>query len=851
MMNEFLQPEDQFTPLPFWFWNDTPDKTEIERQIDDFRSKGVTGFIIHPRIGFPKNIAYLSDEFIAYIGHAVYKAAANGMKVVLYDEGMYPSGSAHGMVAEGNPEYASIGLRMEEHACEGSFVIAPVLLKGESLVSAIAVKKVSEREIEPGSEIKLIAQNGEVVFEAPDSSNWSVLLFIQTFTGGTIRGIHFGEDDKEPQAPLSSDLLNPEAVKKFIKLTHERYYSVLGNYFGGTVIAMFTDEPDIVGRCARIDVIPWTSAFLDFYMLLGSSELDLPSLWFDTGGKTSIKRNNYRNAVRKRLEMSYYRPISKWCEEHGISLMGHPQASDEIGLMKYFHIPGQDLVWRWVAPEDEKGIEGQHSTMGKCTSDAARHYGMRRNGNECFGCCGLDGVQWSFSAGDMKWYLDWLFVRGVNLIVPHAFFYSLSGDARKAERPPDVGPNNIWWKHYHRISDYIKRLCWLMTDSVNTAATAVLCAEDRLPWEIVKPFYHSQIEFNYLEATLFLSESCSVSSGRLQIREQSYNTLIAEDAELLTDKVREKLSEFTRTGGNVILFNQQHTGIASENNDLEGIIEIDKFEDVIHANDSCSKRQVLIEPENKSLRVNHVIKGGIHFYLLTNEGEGCIKGDARLKAEDEMGEAADVAEWNAWEGTINKLYTRNIYGGYVEIPLKLGFRESIIYSIAPSSEQNNPLNTYSTNEKLCRTISDIDISGNWIAVTTSEENSANTHIRSFSVEVLESWTKWEAMENFSGTVIYENTFYLEEPNKAGAFDKIELDLGEVCEIAEVYINGKNIGFRLWKPFGFDITDYVIEGINSMAIHVTNSLANSIVKAGVASGLLGPVVIKVEHLRMMG
>ena len=56
----------------------------------------------------------------------------------------------------------------------------------------------------------------------------------------------------------------------------------------------------------------------------------------------------------------------------------------------------------------------------------------------------------------MKWYIDWLAMRGVNLFVPHAFYYSVDGD-RKGERPPDVGPNNIWWKHYRKISDYTLR----------------------------------------------------------------------------------------------------------------------------------------------------------------------------------------------------------------------------------------------------------------------------------------------------------------------------------------------------------------------------------------------------------
>ena len=42
------------------------------------------------------------------------------------------------------------------------------------------------------------------------------------------------------------------------------------------------------------------------------------------------------------------------------------------------------------------------------------------------------------TASDMKWYIDWLGLRGVNLFIPHAFYYSVTGE-RKEERPPDVG----------------------------------------------------------------------------------------------------------------------------------------------------------------------------------------------------------------------------------------------------------------------------------------------------------------------------------------------------------------------------------------------------------------------------
>ena len=110
---EFLSPADEFSPMPFWFWNDELTEDEITRQIEDFHAHGVAGFVIHPRKGLPGSIPYLSDRYMHFVRHGVEEAARRGMQVVLYDEAMYPSGAAHGMVVAENPAWASRCLWME------------------------------------------------------------------------------------------------------------------------------------------------------------------------------------------------------------------------------------------------------------------------------------------------------------------------------------------------------------------------------------------------------------------------------------------------------------------------------------------------------------------------------------------------------------------------------------------------------------------------------------------------------------------------------------------------------------------------------------------------------------------
>ena len=99
MLEQFLDgiknPPGEFTPIPFWFFNDKPDRETISRQLADYVEKGVEGIVLHPRIGIPEEISYLSEAYFQVVKYVVQTAAQLGMKVVLYDEGMYPSGSAH------------------------------------------------------------------------------------------------------------------------------------------------------------------------------------------------------------------------------------------------------------------------------------------------------------------------------------------------------------------------------------------------------------------------------------------------------------------------------------------------------------------------------------------------------------------------------------------------------------------------------------------------------------------------------------------------------------------------------------------------------------------------------------
>ena len=475
LLDQLAHPAREFTPIPFWFLNGDLTDEKIRRQLTDFADHGVYGVMLHPRMGLAKRIGYLSSTYFHYIRTAVETASELGMTVVLYDEGMYPSGSACGQVVEGHPEFASEGI---------------------ALVDTVL----------PGDEVLAQTEHGTLVVRK---------------SGGTMRGLHWGEDDGEPYAPKTADILNPTAVNRFIELTHEAYYRELKDYFGNTIIGFFTDEPSILGRNVE-GMFPWTHGFAKLFTEAGGDLSELTTLF---QGKENADTELYHKLILARESEVYYGSLSRWCAAHGIGLMGHPHQSDDIEVEKYFAVPGQDLVLRWLAPEKD-GLAGMDSTMAKCSADAARLMGRRRNSNECFGACNKDDNPWQFAGGDMKWYTDWLAVRGVNLFIPHAFYYSIEGK-RKEERPPDVGPNSIWWSHYEKWANYWTRLSAMMTDIDLHADVAVLCRNHNLHPENVRPLFEHQTGFQYLPESVWAE--CEEKNGALYCRGHRYTAVITDE----------------------------------------------------------------------------------------------------------------------------------------------------------------------------------------------------------------------------------------------------------------------------------------------------------------------------------
>ena len=602
----WINPPREFSLAPFWFWNDDLTEKEIARQLDDFCDHGVYAFVIHPRAGLPRSIGWMSDNMIRYMRFAIEQAERRKMWVILYDEGMYPSGSSSGQVVAENPAYrtrALFHIDLDE-----------------------AVPGTEQAGVRIGPDGKLLLSEGQnlVATVKRKANGHRIAVIDRAVRAGSsyIRGLHFVDNDPPRRSdhrevpenkPPAADLLNSESVACFIRLTYQRFYDEFKDHFGRTVRAIFTDEPSFLAKGGERGAVPGTTRITEHVSRhLGYDFIPhLPALWYKDEPAAGRYREDYNRALQARLEETFYGQISRWCSEHNIALTGHPAAPDDIGHLRHFQMPGQDIVWRYIEPGKPSALEGAQSTQGKCASSAMIHLARRRNLNEY---CGAYGHNFTFE--EMKWLSWWLVVRGCNMLVPHAFYYSIRGP-RIDERPPDVGPNSPWWPHYKPFADACRRLSWLNTDSKHVCNIAILGINDHLPWHAAKVCFRNQRDFNYLEAR-HLWEDAQVGPDGIRIAGMHYKALIVETD--VPEKARKAVDVLSKAG-RVIKYDRTTPDSA-----------------LLHHLDKLAEPDILISPASPDIRVRHLLKNDTHYYILFNEAEStldlkitkCAPGDKKL-----------------------------------------------------------------------------------------------------------------------------------------------------------------------------------------------------------------------------
>lgn len=172
--------------------------------------------------------------------------------------------------------------------------------------------------------------------------------------------------------------------------------------------------------------------------------------------------------------------------------------------------------------------------------------------------------------------------------------------------------------------------------------------------------------------------------------------------------------------------------------------------------------------------------------------------------------------WNPLTGTISEQFAWKANGNRTDVTLKLEAAESaFIVFRKPTTETERGTFVWSKKEYL-----QVD---EW----TVRFESIDKEVKRAE---LFDWSKEEdeQIRYYSGTAVYTNSFSWNHQLKEG--ERALLELGTLCDVAAVKVNGVECGVAWTSPYEVDITQALQKGDNTLEIEVTNTWANALLGA---------------------
>lgn len=535
----FKNPTSEYRSTPFWSWNYRLEKDELRRQIDIFDEMGFGGFHMHVRTGL--TIPYLSDEYMELVKSCVDKAKDKEMLAWLYDEDRWASGFGGGLVTK-------------DHRFRARQIVFSPDKKDEKLLACYDITLDSDGYL---SSYQKIGENDSAV-----SDKWYVYL-----------------EEVKPSTWFNNqtyvDTLNPEAIKKFVEITHERYKEVVGDEFDKTVPAIFTDEPQFVQKRNLKNsfdknevILPWTDTLPNSYRDTYHEDIfaTLPELiWELPNGKISVARYRYHDHTTECFVKSYADVIGGWCKENNIALTGHMMSEENLfsqcvmvgeAMRSYrgFGIPGIDML-----------CNNHEYTTAKQASSAVHQFGSEGMLSELYGVTG-----WDYDFRGYKLQGDWQACMGVTVRVPHLSWVAMEGEAKR-DYPASIFYQSPWYKEYSIIEDHFARVNTAMTRGKPIVRVGVIHpiesywihygANDKtiLAREsmdsnfqnLIAWLLQANIDFDFISESL-LPDLCAQGNAPLKVGAMQYDAVIVPNCETLRSTTLERLEAFRKDGGKLI-----------------------------------------------------------------------------------------------------------------------------------------------------------------------------------------------------------------------------------------------------------------------------------------------------------
>ncbi|HEY4415180.1 MAG TPA: glycosyl hydrolase [Verrucomicrobiae bacterium] len=692
-----------------------------------------------------------------------------------------------------------------------------------------------------------LAADGKLHWNAP-AGTWQILRFgyavgehayVSTASEGWQRAPGAAHD------AYAIDVFDARAFQHYWNEIVEPLIANAGPYAGTTLKYLHTDSWEVENvnwtptlraefqKRRGYDLLPWLPVLAGRIV---NNRADSDRFLFD-----------FRKTFGDLAIDNHYRLFRDNAHKHGLEI--HPESGgphavpiDAQRCLGWDDAPMSEFwAWSW-----EHRIGDDNRFFVKQPASAAHTYGHRYVFAEGFTTI---GPNWQEHLWDnLKPAFDKALCEGMNLLVWHAFVCSPAATGIPGQQyfaGTHLNPKVTWWNQSAPFFSYINRCQWLLQQGL-FVADAVYYYGDQVPnFSQLKRSDPARVQPGY-DYDVITEEAlltrASVRDGRIVLPDgMSYRVLVLPDRNVISLPALEKIQALVKAGATVIGPQSLHgetlqnaaaneVAIAKISGELaggqtaSGRYITDKSAREVLLADGIQPDCELFSTQNKRLPAGvdyvHRTTGDAEIYFVANRSTNSIALNGVFRVADKAPEI-----WDAVSGEHSRAAAYAEKDGRTTVPLVLNPCGSLFVVFRQPATQPSVKAATATDSEL-KLKSLVEIAGAWMVHFDPKWGGPET----VRFDSLVSWTlrPEPGIKFYSGTARYETTFNLPASALSQPAQKLFLDLGDLRELAEIHLNGKNLGVVWSPPFRVEATAALKAGENKLEIDVVNFWPNRII-----------------------
>ncbi|MDO8543891.1 MAG: glycosyl hydrolase [Opitutaceae bacterium] len=704
-------------------------------------------------------------------------------------------------------------------------------------------------------------------WKAPPGA-WTILRYVCAITGEKLKVPSPASDG------LASDHLNPEATRVHMNHVVAQLKKAFGDDLAKSGITnLYLASYEVVGKV-------WSPVFAAEFKRRRGYELTryLPAIFgARIGGADTTERFlfDYQKTLGEVFVDAYYRTAAEVARAAGLKIK-----SEAGGPGPPIHTPPVDALLANGAIDNVQGEfwpfrpESDALNVIKEPASAAHIYGKPRVHLESF----TSFQHWAEGPQDLKASADRVFCEGGNHFVWHTWTHQSPESGAPGwvyGAGTHLNRNVTWWPKAPAFLSYLARGSFLLQRG-NFVADVLYYYGDggasfvgprRNPASL-SPGY----DYDVTNADVILNR-LSVRDGRLALPDDtSYAVLVLPERDDIDPAVLARIEQLVSDGATVIgprpvrapglqdfpASDARVKELAARLwGDLDGTARTSRSHGKGHVVQGKTERDVLaamrIAPDFTApvaLDFTHRRDGDADIYFVRNREPAAFSGSATFRGGQRAPEF-----WDPRTGTIAPAGMFRRVDGGIEVPLTLAPHGSIfvifrrrlpadsIAAVSPPARIEGSGDdamlvaerpgTYVVSTGLGRRtevrVAPLPgvqmIDSDWKVEFASPAGSPPP----LTLQRVGPWTSQPAPElkYFAGSGKYRRTFVLPQGWRARA-PRVEIDLGRLWSIGEVWINGSSLGVMWTPPFRVDCTAALRDGPNELVVEVIGTWHNRLV-----------------------